>query len=131
MPRLFITLCFGLFSAAVFSEPQLPAELHGYWVPSSASCSSTLGIRVSANAIQFKNKTMIQAFPVEACFSCEGGVRYSGIVVWGIPVGANEQPFVSYFNARERKGVATLEINSTGLQSKFPLNDVELKRCGA
>lgn len=119
-----------VYSTVAISGEPLPSELHGYWVPSKALCSSSLGVHVSPYAIQFRKGKRVLSFPVEACFSCEGGVRYSGIVVWAIPVKAGNHPFTAYFNAGERKGVSVVEISFSGLQAQFPLNNVELKHCG-
>jgi len=124
------SLLVGYSSPVVSAEP-LPPEFHGYWVPSGAACSSSLGIRVSAKAIQFSKGENKQSFPVDPCFSCEGGARYSGIVVWAAPANSeNQAPFIAIFNSGERKGVTVVEISSPGLQSQFPLNNVELKHCG-
>jgi hypothetical protein len=120
---------FALESLALGAE-QLPSELSGYWVPKSASCSSPLGLNVTTNTITFKNAKESRSFAnIEPCFSCEGGVQYSGIVIWVSTLGNKEAPFTVYFNANEIKNTALVEIESSELQLKFPLNKVRLKKC--
>ncbi len=132
MRRAFLiaSLLLAGYSSAAASAESLPSELYGYWVPSRAACSSSLGIRVSAQTIQFRKGDKQLSFQIEPCFSCEGGARYSGIVVWAIPKNSKDQSFTAYFNAGERKGVTVVEIPSSELQSQFPLNNVKLKNCG-
>lgn len=133
MPRAWIGAVLALlaYTSPVQSAEPLPSEFHGTWVPAGSACPAPLGISVSAQAIQFRNAKSKRSFPVEACFSCEGGSRYDGIVVWATPTGTQaELPFTAVFNAGERKGVAVVDVLSPTLQSQFPLNKVELKRCG-
>jgi len=80
--------------------------------------------------MQFHNGERQRSFEIDTCFSCEGGARYSGIVVWATPTNSEGQSFTAYFNAGERKGVTIVEIPSFELQSQFPLHNVKLKHCG-
>ena len=131
MKRAFLLffVLLAVYSSVRGSIEPLPPEFHGYWVPSSGDCSSSLGIRVLPYTIQFREGEKLLSFPIEPCFSCEGGSRYDGIVVWAIPVKSESQLFTAYFNAGERKRVAIVEVSSPELQSQFPINNVELKPC--
>lgn len=132
MHRAWIAAAFILFAytSQVQSAEPLPPEFHGTWVPAGSACPSPLAISVSTQSIQFRNAKSERSFQVEACFSCEGGARYNGIVVWATPTEPQaELAFTAYFNAGERKGGAVVEVLAPGLQSQFPLNKVELRRC--
>lgn len=118
----------GLASAG---EPPVPQESQGYWVPAGASCKSELGVIVGATSIEFRNERNRRLINTRTCFSCEGGARYSGIVIWVTATEPNNGEFTLYLNAEERHGVATVEIESAELRSSFPLNDIALKRCGS
>jgi hypothetical protein len=115
---------------SVHAATPMPDELLGVWVRATDSCASYLRLNVTPNTIQFRKGQLKDEFPVEPCFSCEGGARYDGIVVWASPVGKGDMPFVAHFNHGERRGVALVDISFSGLQSKYPLGGVELKHCG-
>jgi hypothetical protein len=110
-------------------EAPVSADLQGYWVPSNSSCKSELGVTVNARSVEFRNKTKRQIVPTESCLTCEGGVRYSGIVVWVTPTEPVVDEFTLYLNADERKGLSKIEFDSARLQSAFPLHNIPLKRC--
>ncbi len=67
---------------------------------------------------------------LDFCYSCEGGAKYSGKVVWMMAEfgGKTDPPFTAQFNAGEKLGVAMLDLQP-GLQRQFPLQQVALKRC--
>jgi hypothetical protein len=120
----------GVNPWATQGEQLVPTEFSGKWVPESESCHSPLSLEVTPKEITFINKNEKQAFSnIKPCFSCEGGAQYSGIVVWLTTTDINESPFTIYFNAKEVKNSALVEITSNELNAKFPLNKVELKKC--
>lgn len=129
MIRHAIVVTLAAVSGFAFSSEPTPKELLGYWVPKTSACKSPLGLHVEPTAVSFRNGATSRKLPTQTCFSCEGGVRYSGIVVWVSPMATGEAPFFVYFNAGERRGVTRVEITSPELQSEFPINNVELKRC--
>jgi hypothetical protein len=112
------------------ASDSLPVEFLGVWVPAKASCESPVRMSVAPGLVEFTNSSSSRLFPAaEPCFSCEGGARYGGIVVWLTPSGSESSSFVVRFNAGERKGFAIIEVLSAELQSLFPLNNVLLKKC--
>ncbi|MFN4087743.1 MAG: hypothetical protein ACK4QW_01705 [Alphaproteobacteria bacterium] len=50
--------------------------------------------------------------PLDLCFSCAGGARYSGIEVWVSPKVGDQIPVIFRFNADERRGVLIVEDNA-------------------
>lgn len=130
MLRIFTLLLMFVFQPLALGGQSIPSEFLGHWVPKSASCSSPLSLNVTSTSVTFKNAKESRTFSnVEPCFSCEGGARYSGIVVWLTTTGSEETPFTVYFNASEIKNTAVIELESSELKSKFPLNNLRLKRC--
>lgn len=120
---------FAFQPLALGGQP-IPSEFSGNWVPKSASCSSPLSLNVTSTSVTFKNAKESRSFSnVEPCFSCEGGAQYSGIVVWVTTTDNEKTPFTVYFNANEIKNTALVELESNELKSKFPLNNVGLKKC--
>lgn len=107
-------------------------EYVGDWVPKSGTCESKLKFRIEANRVSLMNGDQTKAFgDLEYCYSCEGGARYSGKVVWLFPEfnSGKEAPFVAYLNAGEKLGVTVLELKDAGLKQQYPLHNVPLKRC--
>lgn len=67
---------------------------------------------------------------LDMCYSCEGGAKYNGRVVWLMPEShKNITPFTVRFNADEKRGITKLDIQEADLKRQFPLHDVALKRC--
>lgn len=111
---------------------EVPKEFLGNWVPQSASCQSGLQFRVEAGRVVLQNGEKSRAFgDIDICYSCEGGAKYSGEVVWLIPeFNSNDSPtFTAYFNAGEKRGVTKLDIKKAEIKQAFPLHDVALKKC--
>jgi hypothetical protein len=124
-----ILVAFATLSGLAFSSAPTPKEFHGYWVPQTSTCKSELGLHVEPTGVSLQNGAISRLFTTQTCFSCEGGARYSGIVVWVSPISTSEAPFFVYFNADERRGIARIEITSPELRSEFPIKNVKLKRC--
>lgn len=119
-----------LTGGSAWAQVPVPVQLQGYWVPSAAACNSTLGVLVGGQRLKLKNAGQEKTFQTETCFSCEGGARYAGQVIWVLPKSeAETMQFVLYLNADERVGTARLEIQSDTLSSAFPLHQTQLKRC--
>lgn len=119
-----------LTGGSASAQAPVPVHLQGYWVPSAAACSSALGVLVAAQRLKLRNASQEKSFQTETCFSCEGGARYAGQVIWVLPKSeAEKMQFVLYLNADERAGTARLEFQSDALSAAFPLHQTELKRC--
>lgn len=129
MSRSALMIILLMLNMPLASAEAIPRELHGYWVPAATPCSSSLGIRVSNDKIEFRNKASSENYKIDLCYSCAGGVRYSGNMIYAAPIGSMD--FVIEFNAGERLGVAIVTTSSPALESKFPINELELKRCGS
>jgi len=124
-------LIFGLSGAAV-AVPGVPPDFLGDWVPKTSTCQSELRFRVEAKSVVLINGSQSKSFGnLDFCYSCEGGARYNGIVVWMMPEfgGKTEAPFTAQFNAGEKVGVAKLDLQKPELKRQFPLHQVALKRC--
>lgn len=129
MRRAFFTVFALAAGIASAGEPPIPKSLQGCWVPASSSCRSELGVLLAANSVEFRNKNKRHLVPTQACFSCEGGAKYSGVVVWVSPSAPGKSEFTLYLNAEEQEGVAKVEIDGAAMSAAFPLHNVALRRC--
>ena len=123
---------FAAFAPAGATERDVPAEFIGDWVPADASCASTIRLRVAPRTVTLINGSDAQQFGhLDICFSCEGGARYAGIVVWLLPEFSSKGrgPFRVRFNAGEERGVAIVEFEKADLRQRFPLHKMKLHRC--
>ena len=72
-------------SGTAFAVPGTPPEFLGDWVPKTSTCQSQLRFRVEAQRVVLINHSQSTSFEnLDFCYSCEGGARYSGMVVWMI-----------------------------------------------
>ncbi|MBA4217975.1 MAG: hypothetical protein IIA03_10805 [Proteobacteria bacterium] len=111
---------------------EIPAEFHGTWKPRHQHCQGGAAMVVDRESITLKSTQRSQRFSnVDVCASCEGGARYSGIVVWAMP-GAlkGDIPFTVKFNADEQRGVAVIEAgDAESLARRFAVVGVPLEKC--
>lgn len=109
----------------------MPNEFVGDWVPRRVSCESPAKLRVGAKTVTLINDSDSQNFGnLDLCYSCEGGARYDGAVVWLVPeFGKSPGLFTVYFNAKEEKGTTVVEFESPQLKKRFPLHEVKLRKC--
>jgi len=127
-------LCLLMFASPTFAvEPPVPDEFIGDWLPADSTCKSKIGITVEKNAITLFNGSDSKKFgDLDICYSCEGGVRYSGEVVWLLPEfhsGGGAQ-FTVIFNAKEEKGITVIEFEKNeNLKKRFPLHGIKLNKC--
>jgi hypothetical protein len=113
-------------------ERPVPAEFIGDWVPVGGPCEATSRLRVESDTVTLINGSDSQRFGgLDICFSCEGGARYSGRVVWLLPEFSKggRSPFLVRFNANEEPGVTVVEFEREDLRQRFPLHNVKLQRC--
>lgn len=68
---------------------------------------------------------------IDLCYSCEGGAKYDGNVIWLTPESDTDSrvPFIAYLNAGEKMGVTVVDIDVSALKKRFPLDELELKKC--
>ncbi len=126
----------GLIAIACSSWPALavstvPADLQGIWVPQSQPCSkATVSLDVGPEKASIKQQGRIWSFEkLLLCYTCEGGTKYQGMVVWMSPVPDVPGPaaFTVYFNEGEQRGVARVELSQ---QLKgIALQQVVLRNC--
>lgn len=130
MRNLIFTLL-AVVSGFANAGMDVPPSFLGDWVPRSATCQSLLRFRMEPTQAVLINGAQSKAFGnLDFCYSCEGGAKYSGKVVWMMAEfgGKTDPPFTAQFNAGEKLGVAMLDLQP-GLQRQFPLQQVALKRC--
>ena len=151
--RLRLLLAVIAVAAATPAAAQLkdvPAQYHGKWVPTKATCESTAALVVSADRL-----TVVNGKDSEAL----GGIEmagpgffppgYRGIMAVAITEFSGQQPASATFNVQEKKGVAVIEfaqvmpgknpqqnaynarISKLNLAKRFPLHNVPLKKCGS
>lgn len=131
--KKFPLLCLLLATTSVpATEIPVPAEFIGEWVPAGSSCDAQSRLRVESNTVTLINGADSQQFGhLDICFSCEGGARYSGLVVWLLPEfnQHGRTPFIVRFNAQEEKGITVVEIDQDNLKKRFPLHNLKLHKC--
>jgi hypothetical protein len=126
-------LPFGTDAMAV--GPPMPAEFVGDWVSKEAFCEATVRLRVEVDTVTLINGSDSQEFgDLHLCYSCEGGARYGGEVVWLMPEfnklgSAKRGPFTIRFNADEEKGITVIDIMDKSLKKRFPLHELKLIKC--
>lgn len=111
---------------------EIPAEFRGTWKPQATGCRSQAALVVTKDQLVLRKANQRRAFgDVDLCYSCEGGARYQGIVVWAAPGFAKgrEGPFTVHFNADEKKGVTVIEPLDPHLARQFPVMGMRLRKC--
>ncbi len=125
---LFVFLA-GLHSPTC-AEPLEKAFL-GTWAPKgSEACKAGPVVKVFPDKIILQNGGDSAEFgDLDACYTCEGGANYNGIVVWVVPAFSKKSnPFTLYFNAKENRGVLEIEFADRSLAKRFPLKSL-LRKC--
>lgn len=151
MERTMIRTLLAVIAVSV-AQPtlaQVPAQLHGKWVPVKASCESGLGVVVSADRLSLFNGRDKEAIGgIEMAGPGYHPPGYRGIEIVAITEFSGHQPITATFNASEKKGVGRLDyspimpgkptpqlnaynarISKLNLAKRFPLNTVPLKKC--
>ena len=108
-----------LLAGAAAAQVAPPPDLYGSYAP-AGDCAREPKVTLDAKAITIQSAgKATRLAPIDACFSCEGGARYDGIVVWVSQLGPDRNPIEPffYFNAGEKKGA--LAMDKQGAQ-KFP-----------
>jgi hypothetical protein len=120
-----------ILSTSALAASNAPPEFLGLWVPRSNSCDSSLSFLVETGKVTLRNGDQKRSFgDLDFCFSCEGGARYNGIVVWMKPeFSSSSEFFTAQFNAGEKRGVTKLEIRDKAIKRDFPLDGILLKKC--
>jgi hypothetical protein len=120
-------------AGAAQAVPPSP-DLFGRYAP-GGDCAKEPRVTLEEKAltIQAAGKTT-RLSPIDACFSCEGGARYQGIVVWVSQLGQDGNPVEPFFhlNAGEKRGM--LAVDKFGMQNFPPAHRAvamasPLKRC--
>jgi hypothetical protein len=135
------------FGAGAFST--VPAEFRGTWVPSKATCESSLRVLVAADRLTLVNGTDSQALGgIEMAGPGYFPPGYQGIMAVLITEFSGHQPVTVIFNLNEKRGVAQAEfspvqpgattaqgkqynahISKLNLARRFALDKVLLKKC--
>ena len=128
----------------------VPAPLQGKWVPSNATCESSVRMQVSASSITLAIGSDSQTLGgIEMAGPGYFPPGYRGIQAVLITEFDGQQPVTVTFNADERRGVTRAEfapimpgqqtpqlkaynahISKLNLSKRFPLDKVALKKCG-
>jgi len=122
MPRLLPALsglAFLTLAGSAGAQLAPPPDLLGSYAP-GGDCTKEPKVTLEEKAITILAAgKATRLSPIDACFSCEGGARYEGIVVWVSQLGPDRNPIEPffYFNAGEKKGA--LAMDKQGAQ-KFP-----------
>ena len=135
-----------LLSVQAAAQQTISAEFHGEWVAATAGCDATVRFRVTSTELTLVNGRDSQTWGGVGVPSGFFGPDYMGIIVVALPDFEDTQPFTVFFNADEMKGVTKLSIYfemqgrlnpqlaaiqaaAKQLATRFPLNDIPLKKC--
>jgi len=132
LPTTIVALLVFLFGlpTAVLAAP-LENALLGTWAPKgSQAFKAGPMVKVLPDKIILQNgRDSAQFGDLDACYTCEGGANYNGIVVWVVPEFSKKSaPFTLYFNAGEKRGVLQIEFMDHELEKRFPLKSL-LRKC--
>jgi len=142
---LLLALAAGIPTTAL---AQVPAEYHGTWVATKATCQATARVVVTADRLTLVNGADTQPIGgIEMAGPGYFAPDYSGIMAVLITEFDGQQPVTVTFNWEEKKGVAEIEfapvisggnaqaaaynkrITQLNLAKRFPLNKALLKKC--
>ena len=139
-------LAFACAAVSLAAQGPVPAQFRGDWVPQSAACTSALRFRVAESTLTLVNGADSQTWGNVALPASFFGPEYKGISQVALPDFDGAQPFTVYFNDSEKKGVTRVEIYvemkgvtnpqtlklqaaAKRLATRFPLNNMPLKKC--
>jgi hypothetical protein len=131
MNKTIVLLAMAMSSGSTWADDDMPKEFLGRWVAQTQSCanSGAAAIKIEREAIELSDaRGKLTYRDIEVCYSCEGGSRYNGIVLWATPK-QTPAPFVLYLNAHEHAGAAEIEILDETLQRRFPSGTTALQHC--
>ena len=133
MKRFIFASLASFISTSVLANAVVPEKFLGVWTPADKTCENKLSFEVKPTSVILHNGELKKELgDIDVCFSCEGGARYSGIVVWLMTdanATGNDESITAQFNAGEKEGVTVIQIESKELQKQFPLNEVKLRKC--
>ena len=109
----------------------IPADQLGLWVPAKKDCKSPLRLELAPKAMTLTNgKDRVSHGNVGLSYSYFGdsyqGIQFAAMADWD-----KAQPYVVILNSGEKKGRARLSFSDAALKKRFPLENVELKRCAS
>lgn len=146
---LLMVLCFAASAFGADASSAVPAEFRGTWVPSKATCESSLRVVVGADRLTLVNGKDREAIGgIEMAGPGFFPPEYRGIMAVLITEFSGHQPVTVLFNFNERKGAAQAEfapvqpgattaqgklynahISKLNLAGRFALDKVALKKC--
>jgi hypothetical protein len=146
---LWMVLCLAASAFSADASSAVPAEFRGTWVPSKASCESSVRVVITADRLTLVNGNDTQALGgIEMAGPGYFGPDYRGIMAVLITESSGHQPVTIVFNFNEKKGVAQADfspvqpaattpqgkqynayISKLNLGRRFALDKVLLKKC--
>jgi hypothetical protein len=127
---LFALFVFLLGLPGTLLAAPLEKAFLGTWAPKGPqACKVGPVVKILPDKIIFQNGGDSAQFgDLDACYTCEGGANYNGIVVWVVPeFSKKSKPFTLYFNADEKRGVLKIEFTDRSLEKRFPLKSPLMK----
>jgi hypothetical protein len=147
--KIAIGLLCGALAVAIRAGDPVPVQFRGDWVPANAGCTSSLRFRAGVDTVELWNGADHASYGDLAWPASYFAQDYQGIIVVAIPeFSTDKQPFTIFFNADEKKGTTKLQIlqgeespnnaaynaivrTAKKLNTRFPLDGIPLKKCGA
>ena len=145
-----ITLLVAVLSGASTSQAAVPnavpAEFQGTWVPSNATCQSSVRVLVAGDRLTLANGNDSAVLGgIEMAGPAYFPPDYRGINAVLITEFDGHQPVIATFNVGEKKGTAQMDFAAVtpgkanaqlnayyaklNLAKRFPLNKMLLKKC--
>ena len=146
---LMVVLCLAASILSTEALSAVPAEFHGTWVPSKATCESPLRMLISADRLTLVNGKDNQGLGgIEMAGPGYFPPGYRGIMAVLITEFSGHQPVTVTFNLKEKRGVAQVDfapvqpgattapgksynahISKLNLARRFALDKAQLEKC--
>lgn len=129
----FVALLFSLIAVSTFGiEQDISAEYVGKYTTKKQECTGNKYVELNSKSIKFNSGSFNLVMDnVDHCYSCEGGARYSGIVVWLFPEFGVVSPSraVLTLNHGEEIGMLGVELKEPNLVSNMGFERAVLSKC--
>lgn len=117
-------------AALAMTGDSVAVPFRGDWVPAKATCESPLKLVVDANVVTFVNGAQRAEFrKLEQCFSCMGqGVQNMTLLS---TEAMGDSPFmITLDGTKKARPALSVDLgNDKKLATRFPLNNVAMKKC--
>ena len=132
MRLLLVLVSWCLVSHSYAIEQDISKRYLGKYAKSAKECQSSSFVTLFAKTIKLTNgEFSVQLSGIDHCYSCEGGARYSGKVVWLFPEFGTQSPSRAMFtlNHNEQQGKLGVILKDPVLASSMGFTEAVLLKC--